>query len=122
MRSIFFGIFAALFLSPALVSANENCANKPVVEVVTFQLAAQTSIAEFKVAAMNVEKELQKISGYKRRSLLQSDTGEWIDIVNWNKLTTAQAAAVSMQENPVAQQFFAHIDPNSVTLNYYCEF
>ncbi len=121
MRFMSFGIFIAFFSLHSAVSASENCADKPVTEVVTFRLVAEASISEFKISAVSVEKELQKIPGYQRRSLLQSDTGEWIDIVNWNQLTTAKAAAVSLQENPAAQQFFGHIDPNSVALNYYCE-
>lgn len=121
MRFMSFGIFLALCSLHSTVSASENCAGKPVTEVVTFKLAAEASASEFKLSAVAVEKELQKIPGYQRRSLLQSDTGEWIDIVNWNQLTTAKAAAVSLQENPAAQQFFGHIDPNSVALNYYCE-
>lgn len=121
MRFMSFGIFLALCSLHSTVSASENCAGKPVTEVVTFKLAAEASASGFKLSAAAVEKELQKIPGYQRRSLLQSDTGEWIDIVNWSQLTIAKAAAVSLQENPVAQQFFGHIDPNSVVLNYYCE-
>ena len=121
MRFIFGGICIAFLSLHSTVSASENCTGKPVTEVVTFKLVAETSIAEFKLSAISVEKELQKIPGYLRRSLLQSDTGEWIDIVSWNQLNTAKAAAMSLQENPTAQQFFSHIDPNSVAFNYYCE-
>ncbi len=121
MRSISFGVFIAFFSLHSTVSASENCAGKPVTEVVTFKLAAEASASEFKLSAVAVEKELQKIPGYQRRSLLQSDTGEWLDIVIWDQLATAKAAAVSLQENSVAQSFFRHIDPDSVALNYYCE-
>lgn len=121
MRFMSFGIFIVFFSLHPAVSASESCADKPVTEVVTFKLVAEASISEFKLSAVSVEKELQKIPGYQRRSLLRSDTGEWIDIVNWSQLTTAKAAAVSLQENPAAQQFFSHIDPSSVALNYYCE-
>ncbi len=121
MRFASFGILLAFFSLHSVESTKEGCADKPVTEVVTFRLAAEASSSGFKLSGVAVEKELQKIPGYQRRSLLQSDTGEWIDIVNWNQLTTAKAAAVSLQENPVALQFFGHIDPNSVALNYFCE-
>lgn len=121
MRFMSFGIFVAFLSLHSMASAGEYCAGKPVTEVVTFKLAAEASIVEFKASALSVEKELQKIPGYQRRNLLQSDTGEWVDIVNWSQLSSAKAAAVAMQENPIAQQFFSHIDLNSVTFNYYCE-
>ena len=121
MRFIFGGIFIAFFSLHSTVSASANCAGKPVTEVVMFKLAAGASAAEFKLSAVTLEQELKKIPGYQQRSLLQSDTGEWIDIVSWNQLNTAKAAAMSLQENPTAQQFFSHIDPNSVAFNYYCE-
>lgn len=121
MRFGFFGVLLAFFSLQSVASAKETCTDKPVTEVVRFRLVAEATVSEFKLSAVSVEKELQKIPGYQRRSLLQSDTGEWLDIVTWDQLATAKAAAVSLQENSVAQAFFRHIDPDSVALDYYCE-
>lgn len=121
MRFISVGFAITLLSAPLCAQDKPQCDNKPVKEVVTFDLVAGASIAEFKKAAIAVEKQLQTMSGFQQRQLLRGNQGGWIDIVGWQELAKAQVAAETLQQDSVAQHFFGFIDPQSIAINYYCE-
>lgn len=121
MRFMSAGSVIALLSMPLWANENHQCDNKPVKEVVTFSLVEGASVTEFKKAAEAVEKELQTMPGYQQRQLLQNNQEGWIDIVAWQQLAKAQVAAEKLQHHSVAQHFFAFIEPQSITFNYYCK-
>ncbi len=121
MRSRLWSFFFGACVLANFAAAEGNCNDKPVVEVVTFSLATSSVVTDLRVSAAAVDKELRKMPGFKSRRLMQSDGSGWVDMVQWKNLSSAKSAAQKMQDNPVALAFFAHIDPASVTINYYCE-
>jgi len=88
-----------------------------VVEVAMFKLnegvAEQAFIAEAKKVQ---ESFLKKQKGYLDRELLKDESGQWFDILHWQSMKEAQAAAEAMMQESSCQQFIQMIDPKSIQM------
>ena len=87
-----------------------------VVEVVTFKLKAGVGEADFLQAADAVMSDLQAMSGYIDRELLKDAQGQWMDILHWQSMDEALAAAEALMTAPNAGPFIAMLDATSMAM------
>ncbi|MEM6454613.1 MAG: antibiotic biosynthesis monooxygenase [Acidobacteriota bacterium] len=88
------------------------------IEIVTFRLRDETSIADFLRAASDLRVFLEAAPGFLRRRLSRADDGSWIDHVEWASRQAAEDAAVAIGRAPEAHAFIAAIDGASVILRH----
>ncbi len=86
------------------------------VEVVLFKLKPGVEEAAFVRASDALLPVLRAMSGFVRRELLKGEDGQWIDLVHWNSLAEAQAAAEQVPHLPACHPFLGMIDETSVTM------
>lgn len=87
-----------------------------VLEIVLFQLAEGVSDAEFLTAARGVEPWLEQQPGFVKRQINRDSQGHWLDLIHWNSLEEAQAAAAQIMSKPEGQAFGATIKPESIQM------
>lgn len=90
--------------------------NGPTTEIVLFKLNAGASEEEFVAAAKAVEGWLHQADGFVDRELSRNDEGQWVDIVHWQSLAQAHAAAEQIMSTPEGQRFGSFIDGNSILM------
>ena len=88
----------------------------PVLELVTFRLAADLSPDAFVALAQATEPVLRRQPGYVSRKLVHAPDGLWTDIVEWDSLATATEAAKTVLSDPAFAPFVAAIDMASVSM------
>lgn len=103
-----------------LESSADKCSGKPVIEIVTFAVNAGVNEKQLLVAADKINSDLAKQAGFISRSLAFDKTGEWVDIIHWRDLASAEAAAQHMMQNEKAGEFFSLIDQNKMKMVHYC--
>ncbi len=87
-----------------------------VVEVVTFKLKAGVDEADFLQSADAVMSDLQAMSGYIDRELLKDAQGQWMDILHWQSMDEALAAAEALMTAPNAGAFIAMLDATNMAM------
>ena len=115
MRILSSGLPSCLILLTPADAARGGPA-EPVLEVVTFRLMPGVSGAEFLAAAQATKPALTGQPGFVRRHLLHDADGVWTDLVEWQSLTQAQAAAERVMQLPEFRPFLAAIDPASIAM------
>lgn len=118
MRFAHLPIFAACIALAPADTARGQPTDGPVLEVVTFRLAPGITDAAFLAAAKGTAAVVAARSGFVRRSLLRDETGQWTDIVEWQSLAQAHAAAEAVVTDPAFAPFGAAIDMNGLTLRH----
>lgn len=110
-------------LSPCTTYAanGSNCAGKPVVEMVVFSANKGVSDEAMNRAASSVLPALRKMPGFKDRAFSKLSGGKWIDVVHWQSLDSANAAAEKMMKNEKAAAFFALISQDDMKVVHLCE-
>ena len=89
-----------------------------VLEVVRFKLKPHVSEDAILAASEAMEHSFARQQpGFIRRTLGQGDSGEWVDVVQWESLEAASEAAVRELESPACAPFFAMIDEASIELS-----
>jgi hypothetical protein len=102
-------IYSTLFL--ALVICNiiygqqtkikgENKMKANVIEVVIMKVKEGISDDEFLKAAKNIDETVSKFPGFISRELAKDEKGNWIDLVHWTDLASAQKAADEVMKSP----------------------
>jgi hypothetical protein len=92
----------------------------PVIETVTFRLAAGTDEAAFLDADRRVQTEfLYRQRGLLRRTTARDRNGEWIVIVLWRSESDADAAAKLSESDRATSAFFALLDETTVQTRRY---
>ncbi|MGL4634384.1 MAG: hypothetical protein ACRCWF_00235 [Beijerinckiaceae bacterium] len=89
-----------------------------VMEIVRFKAKAGASTQTVIIAATKLETWLRKQSGFVQRRLCQSENGNWIDIVEWQDMSSAQAAAQAIMTTPDAAAFMGLIAMDSVDMTH----
>ena len=87
-------------------------------EIVTFRTHAAFPEAEVRRRAAAVQAWIEQQPGYRTRSLLRTADGEWVDIVQWDTLAHAQAAAKAIGTAKAAGAFMEVIDGPSVVMRH----
>ncbi len=90
--------------------------NTPTLEVVTFKLQDGIDEVEFMASARGLEHWLKKVGGFINRELSKNEAGLWVDIIHWESLPQALAAAEQIMAAPEGQAFGSAIDPESITM------
>lgn len=98
----------------------DKCKGKAVVEVVTFSVNTHVSAAQLIAAASKINSDLAKQAGFISRDLAYNKAGEWVDIIHWRNLASAESAAQNMMENEKAGEFFSLIDQSKMKMVHYC--
>lgn len=96
------------------VATRVSCASV-IIELMQFRLRAGTVIDEFLTADQRLQTEFAyQQPGLLRRTLAQSEDGEWLVIDHWRSAAEADACAECWDENDVAQAFMSMVDRDSV--------
>ena len=91
-----------------------------VIETMTFRLRPGVDEAEF----LGVDKRLQSEFAYQqpglvRRTTARGDDGAWVVIDVWHTAGEADAMSARWDTNPLAAEFMAHLDANTVEVRRY---
>jgi len=82
---------------------------------ISYKLVEGTSLTDFLLASEKCHNEvLSKRKGFiSWKVLLDGDT--WVDLVTWETMKDAENAESDDGDiNPIAQDFYSYIDPNSL--------
>lgn len=83
-----------------------------IVEIVRLRPAKDVTDAEFLTATDRFEREYMKDrEGFKKRTLLRSDEGEWTVLVEWETAEAAQSSMDAFSNDPASAPFYAVLDP-----------
>lgn len=89
-----------------------------VTEIVLFRLNEGVQEADFLRDAQATFELLKNYDGYIHRELSATEDGMWVDIVIWKDMQMALSVADQIMQNPIFQQFGAHIKEDSVQMNH----
>jgi len=87
-----------------------------VLEVVVFKLAEGVSDEAFVQAAQGIETWLETKPGFMSRRLSNDGQGSWLDLVEWESMGEAQAAAAEIMATSEGQAFGSKIDGESIQM------
>ena len=90
----------------------------PVAEIVTFRLVPGTDEAAFLDAARGTEVAVRAQPGFVARRLSKDEAGLWTDMVEWQSLASAEAAARAVMAEPAFGPFAAMIDMDNLTMRH----
>lgn len=113
-------ILPALMMTLCLAApdALRAAGDGPVMEVVTFRLLPGVAPADFLTAAAATEPPLRRMHGFRARRLVQGADGVWTDLVEWDSLALAHAAAGAVMADPAFAPFMAAIDGATVAMRH----
>lgn len=90
-----------------------------VIEQVQFRALDAAADQRMAEAAWAAQAAIEQLPGYLGRQFGRADDGGWVDLVRWQSLAHAQAAAASAGQHPAIAAFFALIDMPSVQMRHY---
>ncbi len=100
------------------MSPENDPANTPVMEIVSFRLQDGTNAKDFQNAARAIDRLLRERGTASARTLVCDADGLWTDIVQWRNMDEAQAAAEDLVKDPAFAPFGAMIAPGSVQMRH----
>ncbi len=89
---------------------------KGVIELVIFKLNQQYQNQQVVNAAEKINPVLKNMPGFIKRDLGRTEDGRWTDVVYWESLEEAQAAAEKIMQVEEAQQFFGMISEKNMQM------
>jgi hypothetical protein len=87
-------------------------------EIVTFRLNPGVTDKAFLDAAKGTEAMVAAQPGFLHRSLRRDGTGLWTDVVAWQSLAQAHAAAAMLTDDPAFAPFGGAIDFNTIQISH----
>lgn len=84
-------------------------------EIVLYRLKPDTDRDRFLDISAQATDWLRQCAGYLGRELLE-DEGQWVDLVRWASRDDALAAGEAFVQTPIASEFMASVDPQSVQM------
>ncbi|CDP53793.1 hypothetical protein [Devosia sp. DBB001] len=88
----------------------------PILEHVTFSI--RVPIQDFLAANAQIDTWLAARPGFLFRHLARKDDGSWIDLVGWDSLDAAQAAAKALMEELMDAPAMQAIDPATIVMTH----
>jgi hypothetical protein len=85
-------------------------------EVVVFRLNPNVDVQVFLDSAKVTFDWVKTMEGFILRDLSVTETGEWIDIVQWQTMDHALQAADQIMNMPSNQPFINCIDPTTISM------
>lgn len=67
-------------------------------------------------AAAAVEADLRRMPGFRGRKLLAGEDGLWVDLVEWDSMDEALAAAQAFTNIPSALPMIEMLDPDTIRM------
>jgi hypothetical protein len=61
---------------------------------------------------------LKTQDGFLSRTVSQAESGEWLDILSWESIEAAKAAAVVFQTDPAGKRFSDYLDVEHIQVFY----
>jgi hypothetical protein len=90
-----------------------------IVEVAFFKLNQAMDTREVQDAARGTQIFIEAQPGYLSRTLCEADgAGEWMDVVVWSDLESAEAAQKKAMHSEACAPFFGLIDPQSLRMSH----
>lgn len=89
------------------------------IEVVIFKAKPGIEEARLHNAALAINSQIQQLPGFLSREFGASGEGNYIDIVHWQNMDAAQAAAQAVNQIPECGEFFSLIDESSVQMLHF---
>ncbi|NRB53494.1 MAG: hypothetical protein HRU41_37910 [Saprospiraceae bacterium] len=86
-----------------------------VTEVATYEFKTGTSEAEALQYAQSVNDFLASNAGFVQRTCSRTPDGKWIDVILWESMASAEAAAARAAETDVCLTFFSKMDEKTST-------
>ena len=91
-----------------------------VLEIASFKLAEGVTPAEFNVLDKAVESQLvSKQPGFISRTSSYSDDGEWVVVVYWQDMASADASMNSFANAPAAAGFMQNLQMEMMSMKRY---
>tara|TARA_R110002049_G_scaffold243143_2_gene416916 strand:+ start:404 stop:709 length:306 start_codon:yes stop_codon:yes gene_type:complete len=91
---------------------------KHIIETVTFRLKDGVDRAAFAQSAKAMNAYVTGCAGFVARRLSTTYDGLWIELIEWQDMTAAKAAAAGIGAAEVNRPFLAAIDGPSVTMTH----
>ncbi len=93
--------------------------NGVTIEVVKFKLKEGITHAQGERKLLQLDECIKHFEGFIERNLSSNEDGEWVDIVYWETLQQALAAAEQASKDPKALESFAVIDESTIVMQHY---
>lgn len=90
-----------------------------VIEQVQFRALDALADQRMAEAAWAAQAAIEQMPGFVSRQFGRAEDGGWVDLVRWQSLAHAQAAAATVGQHPDLAAFFALIDLGSVQMRHY---
>jgi hypothetical protein len=88
------------------------------IEVVIFRWQPTVTRADFLQAIEETTALLKTRDGFLSRTVSQAESGEWLDILSWESIEAAKAAAVVFQTDPAGKRFSDYLDVEHIQVFY----
>ena len=85
-------------------------------EIVLYRLKPDIERERFLQISARATEWLRTRRGYIRRDLLEDESGQWIDLVRWETMDDALAAADAFAQTPDAAAFMEAVEPESIRM------
>ena len=90
------------------------------IEMVKFQLKSDVSAEHGRIQLEKLTACASKFPGFVGRNLSQdAKSNEWLDLVYWDKLESAQYAAQEIMKDPTAMEIFGVIDDSTMHMQHW---
>jgi hypothetical protein len=96
----------------------ENIVTMPVMEWVTFKINANCSPDAFIAACEPVNAWARRQPGFLSRAVSVNEEGTWFDVVFWDSVDTAHAAAAKIMGDLGQSDFMAMIDTSTIQMQH----
>jgi hypothetical protein len=88
------------------------------VEIVIFHLQPDVTNEDFQASVDATTTLLETQSGFISRTVGQSESGEWLDILYWDSVESAKKASAVFQTDPAGQRFSEYLNPQGIQVFY----
>lgn len=89
------------------------------IEVVVFRAKTGITPEQLKSAALAVTSVLSSMPGFIAREFGASEDGQFVDIVHWKDIASAERAAEKVISIPVCGEFFGLIDQSQMQFMHF---
>ena len=89
------------------------------IEVVIFKAKAGVEPSQLKRTALAIAPRIQTLPGFVRREFAEAEDGTYVDIVHWQDMASAHAAAEAVKTIPECGAFFSLIDGSTVQMLHF---
>jgi hypothetical protein len=92
---------------------------KHILEVVEFKLNNSVSEDTFLSEVHKTNAFVSSLKGFMKRHTAKNETGLWIDIVEWQDMESAQAAAETFVTSEPAKDFIGMLDQKTISMQHF---